>query len=167
MCPPSRDEGVTDRSRFILEPDVKVPSVERSSVSCETSAAKPSLATSRAVKHTPFTAIESPSSISLVTSVAAMSIRAPLSRTWNEETEPSSSIMPVNIISKSERRTLRPVAFDRYQRSEARSKLEPGFLVQNVCLNKLLVRFCEINDPFDDSDDRRNEDERRSDAACH
>src|SRR6266852_4745706 len=57
IWPPSRVTGVTERSRFTGEPECKLPSVERKSVSLERSAANESGCTSSAVRHTPLTAI--------------------------------------------------------------------------------------------------------------
>src|SRR6266542_4209554 len=91
-CPPSRVTGVTERSRFTGMPGPKLPSVDRSKVSRDTSAANELLFTSSAVRQTPLTAIESPSWMSSVTT------RALSPRCLMLLTRPSSSMIPVNIV---------------------------------------------------------------------
>src|SRR6266852_3353745 len=99
MCPPSRVAGVTARSRFTGEPARKLPSVERSKVSLETSAAKESGFTSSAVRHTPLTEIESPLFVPSMTVRASITMRASSPRFSTWRTRPSSSMIPVNIVS--------------------------------------------------------------------
>src|SRR6266446_429106 len=97
IWPPSRVTGVTERSRFTGEPECNLPSVERKSVSLETSAANESGCTSSAVRHTPLTAIESPSRAPSVTVRASMTMRASSPRFSTSRTRPSSSMIPVNM----------------------------------------------------------------------
>src|SRR5215510_1274350 len=98
MCPPNRVAGVTARSRFTGDPSCKPPSVDLKRVSFETSAVNESGLTSSAVRHTPFTAIESPLFDPSVAMRASMIIRASSPRFCTARTRPSSSIIPVNII---------------------------------------------------------------------
>src|SRR6266511_11043 len=97
-CPPSRVTGVTERSRFTGMPGPKLPSVDRSNVSRDTSAANELLFTSSAVRQTPLTAIESPSWMSSVTRRASITTRALSPRCLMLLTRPSSSMIPVNIV---------------------------------------------------------------------
>src|ERR1051325_9547416 len=90
--------GVTARSRFTGEPSFKLPSVDRKSVSFETSAVKESGFTSSAVRHTPLTEIESPSCDPSVTVRASMTMRASSPRFSIARMRPSSSMIPVNIV---------------------------------------------------------------------
>src|SRR6185312_453604 len=60
-CPPRRSCGRSGSSRFTRSPCARAPSDERASVSFMTSAPKTRSRVSIAVRHTPLTAIESPS----------------------------------------------------------------------------------------------------------
>src|SRR5690242_14057558 len=72
MWPPRRSAARRDSSRLTRLPAAASPSEERSSVSCITSTANepPAGSTAVAVRHTPFTATESPSPISPARPVA-------------------------------------------------------------------------------------------------
>ena len=89
-------DGVTERSRLTREPGCRPPSVVRSSVSGETSAANESSVTSRAVRHTPLTAIESPFATSDVARLADTTSLTPAVATFIDAIVPSSSMSPVN-----------------------------------------------------------------------
>src|SRR5437773_6288621 len=97
MCPPRRVAGVTALSKLTGNPGFKFPKVDRNKVSFETSAAKDSGFTSSAVKHTPLTAIESPSRDPSVTVRASITMRASSPCLSILRTCPSSSMIPVNI----------------------------------------------------------------------
>src|SRR2546427_1413323 len=119
MCPPRRVVGVTALSRLTGNPGFKFPSVDRNNVSFETSAAKDSGFTSSAVRHTPLTAIESPSLDPSVTVRASISMRASSPRFSTFRTRPSSSMIPVNI---SENFGLRIADFSMQRTQEPRDQ---------------------------------------------
>src|SRR5687768_13125894 len=144
MWPPRRVEGVTARSRLTRDPGARLPRVVRSSVSCETSAENPSAPTSRAVRQTPLTAMESPSAVPAAVTVAPILTREPPPVSTADRIVPSSSIIPVNT-----------------------DGLEPGLFVCDVGLDELLVGFRQVHDAFNYPDHGRDEKQRKGDAACY
>src|ERR1035441_6330338 len=97
MCPSRRPAGDKGRSRLTREPARRSPRLLRRRVSGARSAEKESGRRSRAVRHTPLTAILAPSVMSDITVAQRTFKRAPAARAWMPSTVPSSSIIPVNI----------------------------------------------------------------------
>ena len=96
------------------EPPASEPSVDRSNVSRDTSAANEAPVISKAVRHTPLTEIESPDFVPSVTTVAETTKRALPPSNSIELTLPFSSIIPVNI--------------KKYDRLSSLSRLHENFL---------------------------------------
>src|SRR3954468_12866817 len=93
--PPRRSSARSGSSRFTRVPAPTSPSDERRSVSCITSAPKPSAAAPTAVRPTPLTATESPSRRSPASADCTRS-RTPSSVASRATTVPRSAIRPVN-----------------------------------------------------------------------
>src|SRR3954466_10528615 len=93
--PPRRSAARSGSSRFTRAPGAASPSDERRSVSCITSAPKPSASTPTAVRQTPLTATESPSRRSPASADRTRS-RTPSSVASRATTVPRSAIRPLN-----------------------------------------------------------------------
>src|SRR4029079_17896070 len=135
-------------------------------------AEKESALTSRAVRQTPLTDIESPSCVPSVTVLAEMTILAPPACGSSERIVPSSSMIPVNMLRATDcyaRRSILIKIIDHRKGGSEHplvgSNLKPRLLIYYVGLDKFLVGFCQVHDAFDNPDDVRNDDQRSSDAA--
>ncbi len=100
MWPPRREVGCRAFSRLTRVPTFSPFSVERVSVSVDTSATKPSPGSSTAVRQTPLVAMESPSLTSVRSSLpVAICRRTSPPRGSMARMVPTASMMPVNIFT--------------------------------------------------------------------
>src|SRR5512141_2255498 len=98
MCPPSRPERESERSRLTFDPRRIPPSVVFESVSFEASAVNVPAPFRVTVRQTPETATESPSANVSTGWFVATVIAVPARNGDREATVPTSSTIPVNIL---------------------------------------------------------------------
>ena len=104
ICPPKRPLAGMARSRFTVLPALSAPSDDRRSVSCITSAQKPTSSTRVAVRHTPLVAMLSPMRTPCIIAGASMESTELAAPRLMERTRPTVSTSPVNMGSPSARR---------------------------------------------------------------